>query len=85
MEEGEVVVGFSVSAGRDPSFRFQPGVGAFDGEAVVCLRVGGFESPLLATPDLAGWRSGGDWLAGAAWFADSWLDLTLAQLLLERA
>jgi hypothetical protein len=34
VEEGEVVVGFAVAAGGDAAFCFQPGVGAFDREAV---------------------------------------------------
>jgi len=40
VEEGEVVVGFAVVAGGDAAFCFQPGVGAFDREAVRRLRVG---------------------------------------------
>jgi hypothetical protein len=78
VEEGEVVVGVSVAAGRDPSSCFEPGVGAFDGPAVACLWVGGFGVACAAAPDLALWLVGRDRLAAWAAFADPWLDLALA-------
>ena len=70
VEEGEVVVGFAVAAGRDPSFRFQPGVGSFDGPAVSCLRVTCFDPSFLAAPDLADDLARGDRLPGATALAD---------------
>ena len=85
MEEGEVVVGFAVAAGVDAAHCFQPGVGAFDGPAVVCLRVAGFDSSFFAAPDFAAALPGGDRVAGAAWLADAGADFALGQSLLERA
>ena len=84
MEEGEVVVGFAVAAGVDPAFGFEPGVGAFDGPAVACLGVGGFDVAVSAAPDFAGWCAFGDRVAGAAAFADVWFDLAVAEGLFER-
>jgi hypothetical protein len=85
VEEGEVVVGLALAPRRDPSSCFQPGVRALDGPAVTCERVGSFEPSLLAAPDLACRRAGGDRLARAARLADARLDLALAQGLLDRA
>jgi len=84
VEEGEVGVGFAVASGGDPAFRFQPGVGAFDGPAVACVRIGGFEPSFLAAPDLAGRGACRDWLAAAAWLADPRFDLTLTQRSVDR-
>ena len=78
MEEGEVVVRVAVAAGGDPPSCFEPGVGAFDGPAVACLGVTGFEAALLAAPDLLCRCSGWDRLAGPAWFADPGFDLAFA-------
>jgi hypothetical protein len=78
VEEGEVVVGVAVSSGGDPSSCFQPGVGAFDGPAVACLGVTGFELAFLAAPDFPCRCSGWDRLAGAARFADPRFDLAFA-------
>jgi hypothetical protein len=64
VEEGEVVVGFAVASGGDPSFCFQPGVGAFDGPAVSGLRVACFEPAFLAAPDQAGALVAGDRVVG---------------------
>ena len=83
MEEGEVVVGFAVAAGRDAAFGFEPGVGAFDRPAVAGLRVGGFQPAFLAAPDLAGLGACGDRLAAPARLADAGLDPPLADRLLE--
>jgi hypothetical protein len=84
VEEGEVVVGFAVAAGVDAAFGFEPGVGAFDGPAVACLGVGGFDVAVSAAPDFAGWCAVGDRVAGAAAFADLWFDLAVAEGLFER-
>jgi hypothetical protein len=84
VDEGEVVVGFAVFAGRDPWSCFQPGVCAFDRPAVACLRVADFQPALFAAPDLADVRAGRDRVAGSAWLADPRLDRALAQCLLER-
>ena len=78
VEEGEVVVGFAVAAGVDAAHCFQPGVGAFDGPAVACLWVAGFDAAFFAAPDFAAALPGRDRLAGAAWLADPRLDLTFA-------
>jgi len=83
VEEGEVVVGFDVAAGGDPSSGFQPGVGAFDGPAVAGLGVAGFDASLFAAPDLDRRCAGGDRLAWPAWFADPRLDLALAECLVD--
>lgn len=78
VEEGEVVVGFAVASGGDPAFCFQPGVGAFDRPAVARLLVVRLQLSLLAAPDLAYGLSLWEWVAGAAAFADTGLDLALA-------
>jgi hypothetical protein len=84
VDEGEVVVGFAIAAGRDSWFGFQPGVGAFDWPAVAGLRVGDFEPSLLPAPDFAYGGAVGDWVAGAAWLADPGFDLALAQRMFDR-
>jgi hypothetical protein len=81
VEEGEVVVGFAVAAGADPSECFQPGVGAFDGPAVAGVGVGDFEASLLAAPDLAHGEVVGDRLAAFARLADVGADPALGQRL----
>ena len=78
MEEGEVVVGFALAAGCEPAFCFQPGVGALDRPAFVCLRVGCSEPSFPAAPDLACRGAGRDRFAGSAWLADPRLDVLLA-------
>lgn len=78
MEEGEVVVGVAVSPGGDPPSCFEPGVGPFDGPAVACLGVTGFEAAFLSAPDFACRCSGWDRFAGAAWLADPGFDLAFA-------
>lgn len=83
MEEGEVVVGFAVAAGGDAAFGFEPGVGAFDWEAVFGLWVGCAEPSCLSAQDLACWCSGRDRLALAAWLADPRLDRALVEGLLD--
>ena len=85
MEEGEVVVGFAVAAGVDAAHCFEPGVGAFDGPAVACLWVAGFDASLFAAPDFAAALSGGDRVAGAAWLADAGADFAFGESLFERA
>ena len=82
--EGEGGVENTVAAGCDAASCFQPGVGAFDGPAVACLGVAGFQSALFAAPDLARWCACGDRVAAAAGFADPRLDLPLAQGLVDR-
>ena len=84
LDEGEVVVGFAVAAGRDSGSCFKPGVGAFDWPAVAGESVGAGAAALFAAPDFAGWCAVGDRLAGSASFADSWLDSALAERLFER-
>lgn len=78
MDEGEVVVGLAVAAGGDAAFRFQPGVGALDGEAVAGLRVWCAYASSAAAPDFACRGSFRDRIAGAAGFADLGLDRALA-------
>jgi hypothetical protein len=85
VEEGEVVVGFAVAAGRDSASCFEPGVGAFDGPAVSCEWVGGLEASFLSAPDFAGRGAGRDRLPGSAGFADPRLDLQLAERFFEFA
>ena len=84
VEEGEVVVGFAVAPGRDPSSCFQPGVGALDGPAVAGLRVGDFEASLLSPPDFADRLPGRDRLASFARLADVGADLALGERLFVR-
>ena len=84
MEEGEVVVGFAVAAGVDAAHCFEPGVGAFDGPAVACLWVTGFDASFFAAPDFAAALSVWDRVTGAAWLADARLDLPLGESLFER-
>ncbi len=85
MEEGEVVVGFAVAAGGDAAHCFEPGVGAFDGPAVACLWVAGFDASFFAAPDFAAALPGWDRVAGSSWLADARFDLALLQCLLVRA
>ena len=82
MEEGEVVIGFVVAAGRDSSFGFQPGVGAFDGPAVARLVVAGLALSFSAAPDLA--AVGGGRLAALSPLADAGFDPAFADLVSER-
>lgn len=84
MEEGEVVVGFAVAAGGDAAHCFEPGVGAFDGPAVSCLWVAGFDASFFAAPDFAPLLSCWDRVACSAWLADARLDPPLGESLLER-
>ena len=77
MEEGEVVGGFAVAAGCDAAFRFQPGVGAFDGEALAGLPVGCLGVFVAAAPD--GGRGLGGGVCGSAAFADPRFDVALAE------
>lgn len=83
MEEGKVVLGFAVAAGRDPAGGFQPGVGAFDRPAVAGLGVGGADPAASAPPDFPGRCPFGDRLAGPAGLADPRCDLPFDQRLLE--
>lgn len=83
VEEGEVVVGFAVAAGLDSAFRFEPGVGAFDGPAVAAQRVTGLVVSSPAAPDLGCRLIAGDRLPRAPSFADPRLDLPLAKGLVE--
>ena len=85
VEEGEVVVCFAVASGGDASFGFEPGVGAFDGEAVAGEWVGDFDVSLAAALDLTGFGAGWDRVAGAAAFADPGVDLAVGELLADRA
>jgi hypothetical protein len=82
VEEGEVVVGLAVAAGRDPAERFQPGVGALDRPALARVRVFGLQSALLAAPDLAGGGAGRDRVAFFARLADPGADAALGECLL---
>jgi hypothetical protein len=82
VEEGEVVLGLAVAAGRDSSSCFEPGVRAFDGPAVSSKRIGCFCVALASAPDLA--ARFGDRVAGAASFADLRLDPAFAERLAER-
>jgi hypothetical protein len=83
VKEREVVVGFAVASGADPSFCFQPGVGAFDGPAVAGLGVAGLDLPAFAAPDLACRRAFGDRVSGAARPTDPGLDSSVDQSGLE--
>lgn len=83
MEEGEVVVVFDVVSCSDSAFGFEPGVGAFDGPAVASERVGGFDDPFLAAPDLAGGGAGRERVASAARLADPGLDPALEEFQAE--
>ncbi len=81
VEEGEVVVGFAVAAGGDAAERFQPGVGAFDGPAVTCLWVAGFDASFFAAPDFTAALSWWDRVACSAWLADARADPALGECL----
>jgi hypothetical protein len=58
---------------------------AFDGPAVACLWVAGFEASFFAAPDFAAALPGWDRVACSAWLADLRVDLALLQRLLVRA
>jgi hypothetical protein len=79
MKEGEVVVRFAVASGADPSFRFEPGVGAFDGPTVPSLGVAGLDLPTFAAPDLSCRGAFRDRVSGAARPADPGLDSSVDQ------
>jgi hypothetical protein len=79
VKECEVVVGFAVASGADPSFGFEPGVGGFDGPAVAGLGVAGLGLPAFSAPDLACRGALRDRVARAPWPADPGFDSSLDQ------
>jgi hypothetical protein len=83
VEEGEVVVGFAITADGDPTAVLQPSIRPLDRPALTGQGVSGSQPALSSPPHLAGRRALGDRLACAARLADPRLDLTFAQGLLE--